>query len=108
MQAFPLEVDARRDVFDEPVSRVRFLEVFALAFKVGSLLCATDPCIDVALLGGFVLSKESKHTIEAIQALTSGCTNMVESSGGRPVAKCARREVILRLEVGGALIYYGG
>jgi hypothetical protein len=107
LHAAPLEVDPRSDVFDEDVFRVRFLEVCALAVKVGSLLCTTDSCVDVTTLGRLVSSEESKDTIEAIQALTSWCTYMFETSGGRPVSKCARGEVIFLLEARGTLVYYG-
>ena len=88
LQAFPFEVDTGGDVFDENVPRVRFLEVGALAIKVGALLRTTDSCVDVTTLGRLGSAEQSKDTIEAIQALTSWCTYVFKTSGGRPVSKC--------------------
>ena len=101
-QPDPLEVDTRGDVLDKDVLRVRFLEVGNLAVEVGALLGTTDTSVDVAPLGcvvGIGDSEQSSDTIDAIESLTSGGTNVFESSGGRPTAKCGCGDAIDRGEV---------
>jgi hypothetical protein len=49
--------------------------------EVGASFCTADSCIGVSSFRGVASSEESKYTIEATQALTSWCTNMVKASG---------------------------
>lgn len=107
-QAGPLEVDAGCDILDASVSRVRFLEVGGLSVKVGTLLGAADPGVDVGTLarvvGSVVVSKEFCDAVDTIEALAARGAKVRESSGGRPAAKGGGREAILGAEEGPGLV----
>ena len=85
LQTFASKVDAGGDVFDEGVSRVRFLEVLDLAGKVALLLAATDAGVDVrGPSSGWSLSENGLDAINVVHSLIPGHPDVLEVSGGHP------------------------
>ncbi len=76
-QSWAGEVDARGDVCDEAVGRVRLLERPDPTAEVGSLVGRGDSCVDDALFlrrweVEFVCAEEGGKVVDIVQALARG------------------------------------
>ena len=89
LQTFSFEVNTGSNVFDDDVVRVRFLEVFNLAFEISTLLGAADSGVDVISLCSVLLPKKTLDSIDIVHSFAARESDVLQNSGGRPCTECS-------------------
>lgn len=95
LQAFSMKIDPGTDIVDDFKSRVRFLEFLDLTFEISSLLDAADSCVNVRLFIGGLLTEHREHSVDVVHPFSSGQSDVIEASGGRPCTQGSGRNAIL-------------